>query len=117
MDGPEQSVGASAQERGLVLRLRNTRVSKHDWRQYEESPGNGRADSGWYVWKTLDDGRAIEMGLTRSGSEWNPVEVALVRYGPRGGTHVIASGTIASLQNQYILNWLLREARDIEALR
>jgi hypothetical protein len=117
MNEPEQSVGADAKSVASWLRLRNTQVSNHDWHQYEESPGNGRANSGWYVWKKFDDGRAIEMDLTRSGSEWKPVEVALVRYGPRGGTQVIASGTIASLQNQYILNWLLREAQDIEALR
>jgi hypothetical protein len=87
----------------------------HDWTQYEESPGNGR--TGWLVYERLDDTHAVEMYLTRSSRTWNPVKVELVEYGPRGGVHVLAGGSIQSLSEQVDLLMDLRnKARRIESL-
>lgn len=84
----------------------------HDWRQYEESPGNGR--QGWYVWKRLSDAQAIEMYLVQGA----PAEVEWVEYGPRGGTYKLAGGTLDRLQEQIRMRLdLIAEIERIEALR
>lgn len=89
---------------------------RHDWSQYEESPGRGRAH--WLVWKRLNDTWAIEMYLTWAGGEPQPAEVKLVNYGPRGGTYEVAGGTIESMNKEIsTLLDLIEAAQEIEALR
>jgi hypothetical protein len=87
-------------------------MSKHDWRQYEESPGNGR--SNWLVWEDQGGGWAVEVYLVMGA----PAEVALVKYGPRGGTRTVAGGTIEQMKQEIdTLTELIVAARKIEALR